>query len=229
MKAVIAVIATVVLLLLLVAWMKVSVTVVFRHMKDDDECKIVVRTLFGLLRYTVRIPLIKVEMDSDAPGVAFLHKKGVEGTRGKEEKKGKLTLKKIADLFRQLKRFLEQVVDLHEIMKQFYRHVTITKWEWKTRIGTGDAASTGLLVGLGWSLKYMIIGAASRYMNMKTTPAVAIVPAYDRAASETVFLCMIQFRIGHAMVAGLRVVKHWRGQRPPKRDPLAAKQANEGY
>lgn len=95
MKAVIAVIATVVLLLLLVAWMKVSVTVVFRHMKDDDECKIVVRTLFGLLRYTVRIPLIKLDMDPDAPGVAFLHKKGVEGTRGKEEKKGKLTLKKI--------------------------------------------------------------------------------------------------------------------------------------
>ncbi|AMV11971.1 UNVERIFIED_ORG: DUF2953 family protein [Anoxybacillus amylolyticus] len=229
MKAVIAVIATVVLLLLLVAWMKVSVTVVFRHVKDDDECKIVVRTLFGLLRYTVRIPLIKLDMDPDAPGVAFLQKKGVEGTRGKEEKKGKLTLKKIADLFRQLKRFLEQVVDLHEIMKQFYRHVTITKWEWKTRIGTGDAASTGLLVGLGWSLKYMIIGAASRYMNMKTTPAVAIVPAYDRAASETVFLCMIQFRIGHAMVAGLRVVKHWRGRRLPKRNPLAAKQANEGY
>ncbi|MFC0298784.1 DUF2953 domain-containing protein [Geobacillus jurassicus] len=229
MKAVIAVIATVVLLLLLVAWMKVSVTVVFRHMKDDDECKIVVRTLFGLLRYTVRIPLIKLDMDSDAPGVAFLQKKGVEGTRGKEEKKGKLTVKKIADLFRELKRFLEQVVDLHEIMKQFYRHVTIMQWEWKTTIGTGDAASTGLLAGLGWSLKYMIIGAASRYMNMKTTPVVAIVPAYDRAASETAFLCMIQFRIGHAMVAGLRVIKHWRGRRLPKRKPLAAKQANEGY
>ncbi|KPC99663.1 hypothetical protein LR69_02064 [Geobacillus sp. BCO2] len=88
MKAIIAVIATVVLLLLLVAWMKVSVTLVFRHMKDDDECKIVVRTLFGLIRYTVRIPLIKVDMDSDAPGVAFLHKKewGDARKRGKERK-----------------------------------------------------------------------------------------------------------------------------------------------
>ncbi|WP_031407636.1 DUF2953 domain-containing protein [Geobacillus vulcani] len=229
MKAVIAVIATVVLLLLLVAWMKVSVTIVFRHRQDDDEAKIVVRTLFGLLRYTVRIPLIKVDMDPDAPGVAFLHKKGMGGTRGKEEKRGTVTPQKIADLFRQLKRFLEQVVDLHEIMKQFYRHVTITKWEWKTRIGTGDAASTGLLVGLGWSLKYMIIGAASRCMNMKTTPAVAVMPAYDRTASETMFLCMIHFRIGHAMVAGWRVIKHWRGRQPPKRNPLAAKQANEGY
>lgn len=229
MKVVIIVAIAVMVLFLLAAFMKLSVTVVFRHRQDDDEYKIVVRTLFGLIRYTIHIPLIKLETESEAPGVAFIHKKGMGETRGREEKKGKWTPKKIADFFRKVKQFWEHVIDFHEIMKQFWRHVTITKWEWKTNIGTRDAASTGLLVGLGWSLKYAIIGAARRYMNMKTTPVIAIVPVYDRAVSETSFLCMFHFRIGHAMVAGLRVIKHWRRRRPPKRSLSAARQANEGY
>ncbi|MGZ0086738.1 DUF2953 domain-containing protein [Caldibacillus thermoamylovorans] len=227
MKTGMVVIIIVGFFLLLLASMKVSVAIAFRHVRNDEECKIVVRTLFGLFRYTIRIPLLKPEWDGKTPQVAFVQKQGVGGTRDKEEKKGKLTPAKVARFIRQVKRFLRQVVDLHEIMKQFYRHVTVTQWEWKTRIGTGDAASTGLLVGLGWSLKYMIIGAVSRYMNMKTVPVVAVVPAYDQAVSETAFACMIHFRIGHAMVAGWRVMKHWRGRRPAKWS--TARQANEGY
>jgi hypothetical protein len=229
LRGIIIAVVVVALFLLLVAWMKVAVTVVFRHAKDDDEYKIVVRTLFGLIRYTIRIPLIKLETESESPGVTFVHKEGVGGTRTKKEKKSKWTPRDIAHFFRQVKQFLKQVVDLHEIMKQFYRHVTITKWEWRTTIGTGDAASTGLIAGLGWSLKYTIIGVVSRYTKMKTVPVIMIVPSYDRVVSETAFLCMFQFRIGHAMLAGLRVVKHWNGRRLPKRKPLAAKQANEGY
>lgn len=229
MSVVIIVIVAVILFLLLVAFMKISVTMVFRHAEDDDEYKIVVRTLFGLIRYTIRVPLIKLETEPESPGVALVHKEGMGGTRGKEEKKSKWTPKDIADFFRQVRQFLKQVVDLHEIMKQFYRHVTITKWEWRTKIGTGDAASTGLIVGLGWSLKYAVIGAVSRYTKMKAIPVMMIVPTYERAVSETAFLCMFQFRIGHAMLAGLRVMKHWRGRRLPKRNSLAARQAKEGY
>ncbi|MBB6282648.1 hypothetical protein HNR34_000976 [Geobacillus subterraneus] len=229
MRVVIIAILAVALFLLFAAWMKISVTVVFRHAEDDDEYKIVLRTLFGLVRYTIRVPLIKLETEPESPGVALVHKKGIGGTRGKEEKKSKWTPSDIADFFRQVKQFLKQVVDLHEIMKQFYRHVTVTKWEWRTTIGTGDAASTGMVAGLGWSLKYMITGAVSRYTKMKAIPVMMIVPAYDRAVSETAFLCMFHFRIGHAMLAGLRVIKHWRGRRLPKRNPLTARQANEGY
>jgi len=179
LRGIIIAVVVVALFLLLVAWMKVAVTVVFRHAKDDDEYKIVVRTLFGLIRYTIRIPLIKLETESESPGVTFVHKEGVGGTRTKKEKKSKWTPRDIAHFFRQVKQFLKQVVDLHEIMKQFYRHVTITKWEWRTTIGTGDAASTGLIAGLGWSLKYTIIGVVSRYTKMKTVPVIMIVPSYD--------------------------------------------------
>ncbi|WJQ13463.1 hypothetical protein QT238_15130 [Geobacillus stearothermophilus] len=87
MKVVIIVAIAVVMLFLLAAFMKLSVTVVFRHMKDDDECKIVVRTLFGLIRYTIRIPLIKLETESEAPGVAFIHKKGMGGRAARKKRK----------------------------------------------------------------------------------------------------------------------------------------------
>jgi hypothetical protein len=81
LRGIIIAVVVVALFLLLVAWMKVAVTVVFRHAKDDDEYKIVVRTLFGLIRYTIRIPLIKLETESESPGVTFVHKEGVGGTR----------------------------------------------------------------------------------------------------------------------------------------------------
>lgn len=226
LKIVVAAIV-VLFLFLMLAMMKLSVTIFFQHAQDDDEWKITFRTLFGIVRYTIHIPLVKVEITS--PGIVIAQKTNMGNTPKSEEERKKYTPNEIMDIFRKAREFTERVVHLNDIMKNFFRHVSITKFEWQTKIGTGDAAATGMIVGLGWSLKYSVLAVCSKYMKLKTTPMITIIPSFYQAVSETKFVCMIHFRIGHAMLAGIRVVKHWRGNRLSEIKTFATQKANEGY
>ena len=222
-----AVIGVLCLFLFMVAMMKLSVTIFFQHAQDDDEWKITFRTLFGIVRYTIHIPLVKVETTS--PSIVIAQKTSMGNTPKSKEKRKKYTPKEVMDNFRKAREFTERVVRLYDIMKNFFRHVSITKFEWQTKIGIGDAAATGMIVGLGWSLKYSVLAVCSKYMKLKTTPMITIIPSFHQAVSETKFICMIDFRIGHAILAGIRVIKHWRGNRLSEIKAFATQQTNEGY
>ncbi|QPA30373.1 DUF2953 domain-containing protein [Thermaerobacillus caldiproteolyticus] len=215
------------LLLLLLSIMKLSVTIFFQHAQDDDECRITIKTLFGLIRYTIHVPVIKV--DKQSPSIIITHKETVKNLSESPSKRSKYTLKDIIDTFEKTKNFARHVVRLNEIVKKFFARVSITKFEWQSKIGTGDAAYTGMAAGLGWSLKYSIVALFSKYMKLKTMPVLMITPCFQQTVSETKFVCMIHFRVGHTILAGIRIVKYWRGNHLSEIKSFATQQANESY
>ncbi|MBB5324483.1 hypothetical protein HNQ34_001580 [Anoxybacillus tepidamans] len=206
--------------------MKLSITIFFQHAQDDDECRITTKALFGLVRYTVRIPLIKI--DKQSPGIVVAHKETVKNVSESSLKRTKYNPREIIHSFKEAKEFAQHVVHLHVIVRKFLSHVSVTKLEWQSKIGTGDAAETGMIVGIGWSLKYGLAALISKYMSLKTVPFLSITPSFQQAVSETKFICMIHFRIGHAMIAGMRIVKYWRGNRL-KMKSFVNRQTNESY
>ena len=209
LKIAVSIVVALFLLIFVLSVMKLSITIFFQHAQDDDEWKITFRTLFGIIRYTIHIPLVKIETES--PGIVVDHKETVKNISESKPKRSKYTPKEMIDCFQKIKEFAQHVIRLNEIIKKFLRHISITKLEWQTKIGTGDAAATGTIVGLGWSLKYSLVALLSKYMKLKTAPCLMITPSFHEAVSETKFVCMIHFRIGHAMLAGIRIMKYWRG------------------
>lgn len=209
LKIAVSIVVALFLLIFVLSVMKLSITIFFQHAQDDDEWKITFRTLFGIIRYTINIPLVKIETES--PGIVVDHKETVKNISESKPKRSKYTPKEMIDIFQKVKEFAQHVIRLNEIIKKFLRHISITKLEWQTKIGTGDAAATGMIVGLGWSLKYSLVALLSKYMKLKTAPCLMITPSFHEAISETKFVCMIHFRIGHAMLAGIRIMKYWRG------------------
>jgi hypothetical protein len=214
------------LLLISIMFMKLSVTIFFQHAQDDDECRITIATLFGLLRYTIDIPLVQI--DKQSAGVVVSHKESVNDAPSGKAKKKKYNLKEIAYSFKESKDFVRHVVHFHVIIRKFMARVSVTKFEWHTKIGTGDAAQTGMIVGVGWSLKYAIVALVSKYMKLKEAPFLSITPSFQQPISEMKFICMIHFRIGHAMLAGIRIVKYWRSHRSILKS-FINRQANESY
>ncbi|WP_238583589.1 DUF2953 domain-containing protein [Anoxybacteroides amylolyticum] len=219
------IVAIILILLVVFLCMKLSISLFFQHAQDDDECRITFSMLFGLIRYTVRIPLIKV--DKESPGIVVAHKQTVQNVSESEPKRSKYNPREIVHSFKEAKDFVHHVVHLHVIARKFFSHVSVTKMEWQSKIGTGDAAKTGLVVGMGWSLKYGVVAIISKYMRLKTKPLLSITPSFQQAVSETKFVCMIHFRIGHAIVAAIRIIKYWRGNRWKKE--TFNHQANESY
>ncbi len=220
MKWVLLIIIIFCALLLLIVLTKLKVTIYVKHSQKDNDLKVKFSAWFGLLRYTIHVPLIKV--DEDSPGVVIKHEEMSSVGNGKSTNKTKkFTASTILKSMQDTKTLVERVVHLHKIVKMFLKKVTITKLDWHTVFGIGDAAHTGIFIGTSWSIKGIVLGILSQYMKLKTKPNISVTPLFQQVYSETKLVCMIQFRVGHAMVAGIRLVKYWRGGIPNfKTSPL---------
>ncbi|MGX1899842.1 DUF2953 domain-containing protein [Thermolongibacillus altinsuensis] len=203
MKTILIVILSLLVFIVMISFMNIRITIQFRHENDDDQLRITFRTFFGLIRYRVSVPLI--QLSSQTVGVVTEQKQS-----GGKDKKKTYTPKDTIKTLKKVKEKIEQIVHLNVTIKKFLSNVSVTQFQWHTHVGTGDAAKTGMLVGLGWSLKYGIIGIISKYMRLEASPSIELIPHFQAAISRTEFICMIRFRIGYAILAGLRIVKHWK-------------------
>ncbi|WP_260445642.1 DUF2953 domain-containing protein [Metabacillus elymi] len=203
------------LLFLLIIFTKMTVTLDLNHIGDNDQFKIKFRAWFGLLRYTINIPLVKIDKDEPKLIVKQEQKMGSEKADNKvKEIEDKVTPEDALNGLSDIKEITQHIVGMHKIIRKFLRKIRIKKLEWHSQFGIGDAAHTGLLTGAAWAIKGGVIGLLSQYMKLQTTPVVTITPEFNQFCSRTKLQCIFQFRIGQAILAGIQFIKYWKGGRP---------------
>lgn len=201
----------VILLFILLLFLKIKIKIDVLHTEDNNHIKITIKALYGLISYTYNVPFIN--FDKDSASLEIETKQNIGNNKNKpllSKDKQKITPNEIINNVKKAKQFLEKVIHLHVIVKKFMRHISVHKLEWKSLVGLGDAAHTGIAVGTIWALKGGIIGIVSKYMKLMSTPNVMVTPYFQENLLQTRFECMISFRIGYAIVAALSVVKYWR-------------------
>ena len=198
---------------------KLKVSIHYFHFQDDDSLKIECKAWLGLIRYKLNVPLIKV--DDNSPTIVM---KGSAQSGTSEETKKKNTIQYSAeDLLnnmRDLKAILKHVVSFHRILRHFLKKINITQVEWHSTMGVGDAAATGMLTGALWTIKGSVIGILSHYFRLLDNPNMSVQPQFQMAISQTSFKCMLHFRIGHAIIAGIKLLKFWKGGLPQFKSKL---------
>ncbi|WP_417899322.1 DUF2953 domain-containing protein [Bacillus haimaensis] len=210
----------VLLLFLLIFFTKITVHFYYHHQQDDDEMIIRLSAWFGLIRYTIDVPLIKVDKETASIEVKEETHMG-KGGKTKEKDK-KYSPEEILNSFRDTYEMVRHVVGMHKIVRRFLSKMEIKELEWHSNIGLGDAAHTGMVVGAGWTLKGGIVGFMSHFAKLQTQPILTITPYFQMMVSQTLIKCMIRFQIGYAILAGIRTVKYWKGGRPKfKTRPLS--------
>jgi hypothetical protein len=209
------------LLILAIIFTKLTVILEYYHGQDNDDLSITFKAWYGLIKYKISVPLIKI--DKNSPSIVFKEqvKTGQQETTKKEDVK-KFSADDLVKSLNDAKELLNHVFSFHKIVRKFLRKVSVQKIEWHTNAGIGDAAYTGMLIGALWTVKGGVIGIISNYMKLTKMPIISITPNFQRAISQTRITCMIQFRIGNAMLAGIKLVKFWKGGRPNfKSKPLS--------
>lgn len=210
---------TVLILIILIT--KVKIFLDYFHGNDNDHLKITIKAWGGLIKYKVEIPVIKV--DDNSPTIVAEQK--ISTGPDENMKQDKTTQVGKTDLLNSLndfKQLLTHVAGLHKIIRDFLSKITLRKIEWHTLVGVGDAAATGVITGAFWAVKGGVIGLLSHYMKLKDMPVMSITPSFQHAVSITSFKCMIQVRVGHAILAGIKLVKYWKGGWPDfKTKPLS--------
>lgn len=211
LKWLIIVLIILLFLFILIIFSKITIYLNYYHHKDDDNLKIEVKLWFGLIRIKKTIPMIKV--DNNSPSI-IVKGKQKSGEEDKGEEVAQITSHKLITHLKNLREILEHVFQLNIIIKKFLKKVSVEKFEWQSTIGLGDAVYTGVAAGTLWSIKGGIIGVISHYLRMKEMPKLAVQPNFQQMITSTNLLCMFQFRIGYAMLAGIKLVKWWKGGLP---------------
>ncbi|MGJ7912835.1 DUF2953 domain-containing protein [Neobacillus sp. LXY-1] len=209
-----------VLLVLVMVLTKLTVLIHYQHYNDNDNLTIEFRIWFGLIKYKKNIPLIKI--DDDSPSIVV---KSDSNLNKDDEKVQQISNKEVTGYWQRTHELLDRIFNLNLIIKKLLKKVMIKQLEWETFIGVGDAAHTGIAVGALWAAKGGIVGLLSKFLNLTVMPQLSITPHFQAAVIQTQLKCMFQFRIGHAILAGLKLIKFWRGEK--KRSKNNANLSNE--
>jgi hypothetical protein len=209
------------LLIIVIVMTKISIHFQYYHARDNDHLKLKFRAWFGLIRYTLDVPLIKIDDDSPTIVVKEKVQKGAQEKQIQEDTK-QYSADDLQNGINDWKKLLTHVFKLHKIIRMFLKKVSIKNLEWHSVIGIGDAAHTGMITGALWAAKGSLIGLISHYILLKEMPKIIITPHFQQVVSQTRLTCIIQFRVGHAMLAGVKLVKFWKGGLPHfKTKPLS--------
>ncbi|MFK9091177.1 DUF2953 domain-containing protein [Bacillus salipaludis] len=201
-------------LFILIIFSKITILVNYYHHNDNDDLKVELRVWFGLIKYKMNVPLIKIDDNSPSVVVKSHSHMGDAAAPNPEHRVNQITKKDVTTNFKKMRELLEKVFNFHVIVRKFLRKVTIKKLEWDSFVGVGDAAYTGMATGALWAIKGGIIGLLSHYLRLKEMPDLSVTPHFQAAVIQTRFSCMFQFRIGHAILAGLKLIKFWKGGNP---------------
>ncbi|WP_307196982.1 DUF2953 domain-containing protein [Neobacillus niacini] len=204
----------IILFILLIIFSKLTIRLNYFHHNENDELKIQFRIWFGLIRYTINVPLVKIDENSPSIVMKGNTQMGDSSEKQSPTKEAQITKDGIISKFTNAKEIIQHVVNTSVIVKKFMKRLVIKHFEWHSLVGIGDAAHTGIITGALWTLKGSILGVLSHFLRLKEMPVLSITPHFQLAIIQTHITCIFQFRIGYAILAGLKLIKFWKGGLP---------------
>lgn len=110
--------------------------------------------------------------------------------------------------------YLDQLLAAHRkygrytfVLAYLFRRTKIRRFRWHSEIGTGNAYQTGLATGMAWTLKSTLVQGLFAYTVPLAKPELVVFPNYQQHRLYTLLDCLIEIRLGHLLMAGLKAVK----------------------
>lgn len=119
--------------------------------------------------------------------------------------KNKSNMQKFNHHFKLKENWYYLTKEFKKIIFRFLGNINMTTCEWITKIGLQDASITGMLTGIIWAIQSVILGNLSHLILLKTIPTIEVYPLFNNEYFESELHCIISFRIGHVILAGIQV------------------------
>lgn len=96
--------------------------------------------------------------------------------------------------WRQAARAAQRARSAYRLIRPALR--VIERFEWRTELGAGDAAATGLLAGALWALKATVVGVLAREHVFLQAPRLDVVPNFRQTRFALEICCIFRFTLG---------------------------------
>lgn len=171
--------------------------------KRNDLIAVSFTTLFGFIKYKIEFPMINWIISLQEEPVlevdAEIDKN--DKPQQKQKKRNLFDPKEIGNYQNQIGSFLERhFKDLYYIG----RKTSVKTLQWKTVLGTGDAAITGILIGVIWTIKGMLISILQNHITCEETD-ILVQPNFREQQFMTYVNSIIQIKTGHIIIAALKL------------------------
>lgn len=193
-------------ILILIVISHIQIELEYKREGELDEGKVQIKALYGILRRTIRLP--KVDYKGVQEGFSVKTEKNTTAINTKTDTDAtqkdidQFALRNAQHNFSEL---LEKVQDFYPLVRFFCSKIICKQFQWKTRVGTGDAAEAGVLTGLVWGIKSFIVGAIGSYIQWKEPPDLDVIPNFHQFTLDTYFYSILRFRVWHAIVVITRL------------------------
>jgi hypothetical protein len=199
------ILACIALFMILIIFSTIRIELSFFHRNDNTEMQITFR-MYRFIKYKIKIPLLQVDISDHKIKI----REEQTGMGTKKEKKKKVTFAKLIKQYHSFQSMLAHVQGFYEIIKKFCSKIKISNLSWHSAVGLGDASSSAITSGALWGIKGFVLQLANTFFILKGSPSISVVPVFQVMHSETRLSCMISFKIGHAILVMLRMLKAWR-------------------
>lgn len=192
-------------LIFAVAQSKIKICLSFVHMEQNDEIRIDVRSLFGLIRFRYIVPLLRfrgwlegLELKSEKTNP---NKANIQG-----EPRRKIDFDKIKKAIDDLRILLHNCFKFNQWFRRLLSRFHCTELNWKTSAGIGDAAETGVVVGTLWGLKTSLLGYIFRTVRLDAKPELQVMPVFNQNVFITEGIIRLHIRLWHLVAAALQLL-----------------------
>lgn len=200
--------AVLIAVLLLLIFTKIRVHFSYKRVQKDDQIHMKMSAWYGLLHYTLKVPVIKKDAEATA---LIVDKEESMPNETKKESTEKITAEELLNGLSDLLTLIHHIVGLHRIIRNFLGKIQVKDFTWHSVVGTKYAAQTGILTGNCWILKGSIIGLLTTYLNFRVMPIYTITPDFYQKQANTSISCILEFRIGQAILTGIKLLRYWKG------------------
>ncbi|AJI37039.1 hypothetical protein BG06_151 [Bacillus thuringiensis] len=165
MKWLIIGIGILLLIILFILFLKISLKITLLYTEIEKQCLLQVE--IWKFRYTFDV-LERIKKQQKKTGQKI----------EKAEEEGGIENKVMAQID-SIGEIVKKLQEIHSVLKKNLKKVKINQWRWHSQIGTGDAASTGIITGFAWSIKGMVVGIAGEYMHIIDIAELEITPVFQ--------------------------------------------------
>jgi len=186
------IIAAIILLLILMLCLKIQVEIKIIIKNGKNYSFIIMRIFRGLLRLRFNLSLIPSGISS----VKFTIRK----TDSKMEKQSS-----VKDISRILMRSFDIYKNYNDQLRYMKSKMKVYNLSLQANIGTGDAAATALICGGTFAFFYTFAYFLKEKYNLQNQQIV-VVPNFQRPYMDLDLDCIINFKLGHIIIAGMKVL-----------------------
>jgi hypothetical protein len=214
MSIVIALFCAIMIMIFLLLRVKFYIGLNYQRQGANDSLTVTIYCWRKLLFYQMKIPVIAIT-DQGRLWVEtnIVTDQGEIGSNTEAEIKAawhwiEQTIRKPRLLLFLLRKLRNYIHFSRRLTRQLLTEVCCEKFYWHTQFGTSDAAVTGVMSGLLWSMKALVLSRLTRRIHFVAKPSIRVCPDFQDTGFTMEFKCIFSLRLGNVMNACFFVEKN---------------------